>query len=88
MECRIEAKLSAKDGVSASLRGVGRIEATASRGSPTLAPFGGPYVVIPTVDGLELETSGKRMTSDVTIEAIPYAVVSNLSGGLTASIAS
>lgn len=49
--------------------------------------YDGPYVVIPTAEGFELDTELKIMRDDVTVEPIPYTEVSNLSGGLTVNIA-
>lgn len=49
--------------------------------------YEGEYEVIPTVEGLELETRDKYMTDDVKIRAIPFYEVSNQSGGNTVYIA-
>lgn len=48
--------------------------------------YEGAYIVTPSVSNQTLETANKLMQSDVTIEEIPYAEVSNNSGGKTASI--
>lgn len=47
----------------------------------------GPYDVVPTADGLTLETARKLMTQDVDIRPIPIYEVSNTSGGTTVYIA-
>jgi hypothetical protein len=48
--------------------------------------YDGTYQVTPMVTSQTLDTSNKLMQSDVVIEKIPYAEVSNNSGGKTASI--
>lgn len=48
--------------------------------------YEGAYKVIPSVSSQTLETSHKLMQSDVVVEEIPYAEVTNNSGGKTASI--
>ena len=49
-------------------------------------PYEGDYIVTPKVDQQKLDTKGTIMRDDVIIEEIPYAEVSNNSGGKTASI--
>lgn len=50
--------------------------------------YDGPYVVEPSAHGaIILETSGKAMADDVTVNKIYYAEVSNLADGMTAYIA-
>ena len=48
--------------------------------------YTGITTVTPSEDEQVLETYRKTMPADVVIEAIPYAEVSNLAGGLTATI--
>ena len=48
--------------------------------------YEGPYEVRPTPAGQTLATEGKTMKDDVTIEPIPYFVVSNEAGGETVYI--
>lgn len=48
--------------------------------------YAGPYNVRPTPTGRILATEGKVMTDDVTVEPIPYFVVSNDAGGETVYI--
>lgn len=48
--------------------------------------YEGSYKVTPSVLNQTLDTSNKLMQSDVLIEEIPYAEVSNNSGGKTATI--
>ncbi len=52
-----------------------------------LPNYEGDYTVIPKVYEQTLATKNKSMTDDVTVEAVPYAEVSNPSGGKTANIA-
>lgn len=48
--------------------------------------YGGSYEATPQVTQQSLPTQGKRMASDVTVHGIPYAEVTNESGGYTATI--
>lgn len=48
--------------------------------------YEGPYEVIPKTESIILETRNKLMDDDVTVYEIPYAEVSNLAGGKTATI--
>lgn len=48
--------------------------------------YEGSYRVTPRVSNQTLDTANKLMKSDVVIEEIPYAEVSNNSGGKTATI--
>lgn len=48
--------------------------------------YAGPYEATPQVTKQSLPTQGKRMASDVTVHGIPYAEVTNESGGYTATI--
>lgn len=48
--------------------------------------YDGEYRVIPKISAQTLDTANKLMQSDVVVEKIPYAEVSNNSGGKTASI--
>ena len=51
-----------------------------------LPDYEGTYEVTPRKVEQVLETKDKSMTDNVTVFAIPYAEVSNLGGGLTATI--
>lgn len=55
-------------------------------GDGRLPDYNGPYEVTPRKVQQVLETTNKSMVDDVTIFAIPYAEVTNLGGGLTATI--
>lgn len=48
--------------------------------------YAGPYEATPRVTQQSLPTQGRRMASDVTVHGIPYAEVTNESGGYTATI--
>lgn len=50
-------------------------------------PYDGEYVVTPTRSQQTLETANKTLTSDITVQAIPYSEVGNLGGGYTFYIA-
>lgn len=49
-------------------------------------PYTGDYTVTPKVTAQTLGTQGKTMTDDLTIKAIPYAEVTNISNGKTVTI--
>lgn len=58
-------------------------------GSPERVPlpyYEGEYNVIPDWDDIILETEQKSMSSNVTVEKIPYHETSNVSGGITVVI--
>lgn len=48
--------------------------------------YDGPYTVTPYLEAQILATKNKTMRDDVTVFEIPYAEVSNTSGGTTATI--
>ena len=54
----------------------------------TIAPdkYDGPYEVVPAVDFQLLPTMEKLMEDDVIVHPVPYAEVSNIYGGYTATI--
>ena len=49
-------------------------------------PYDGAYNVIPVFEEITLETSGKLMRRDVSVESIPVHSTTNLSGGYTVTI--
>lgn len=51
-----------------------------------LPDYEGEYTIIPSVEEQTMQTKNKTMTNDVTIMAIPYAEVSNSTGGKTVTI--
>lgn len=55
-------------------------------GSSGSSTYDGAYVVTPRVYEQTLDTDGKKMLDDVTVEVIPVAEVSNEAGGKTATI--
>ena len=61
-------------------------DVTEGAGTGVLPAYQGPYEITPRKVEQELETDNLRMTDNVTILGIPYAEVSNPSGGLTATI--
>lgn len=88
--CKISSGLSTDDQLISGTLSTGeiRLEATLNIGSGGRLPnYTGDYTVIPKVYEQTLETKNKSMTDDVTVTAVPYAEVSNPSGGLTANIA-
>lgn len=46
----------------------------------------GSYTVTPAAQARTVQTRNYRMTADMTVEAIPYAEVSNTAGGTTVTI--
>lgn len=52
-------------------------------GADELEHYEGDYEITPSVESQEMLTKNKMMDKDVTIKAIPYAEVSNTSGGCT-----
>lgn len=48
--------------------------------------YNGPYRVVPKIGDQFLRTAQTALEDDITVYAIPYAEVSNLSGGMTATI--
>lgn len=48
--------------------------------------YDGSYEVVPQVAPQTLETQHKVMNANVTVHEIPYAEVTNTSGGMTATI--
>ena len=48
--------------------------------------YEGEYELTPVWENVTLETKQKSMQEDVTMQAIPYAEVDNLSGGVTVII--
>ena len=59
---------------------------TINIGTADYEVYEGSYKVTPAVSSQTLDTSNKLMQADVLVEKIPYAEVSNNSGGKTASI--
>lgn len=58
-----------------------------AKGGMAIPEYEGPYTVIPVLhDAQELETKGKRMADDMTVEAIPVVITSNPYGGRTVVI--
>jgi hypothetical protein len=49
-------------------------------------PYVGDYEITPKITAQKLETCDKVMRDDLTINAIPYAEVSNVSNGTTVTI--
>lgn len=49
-------------------------------------PYEGSYNVRPALDAQTMQTAGRIMKKDVTVEAIPIAYIGNTAGGETAII--
>lgn len=62
------------------------VQAGGGAGDSNYEIYEGSYKVTPSVSNQTLDTANKLMKSDVIIEEIPYAEVTNNSGGKTASI--
>ena len=55
--------------------------------NPGTQRYDGPYTVTPKMEGQELETKNKLMTSNVIVEAVPVRRTANEAGGNTVYIA-
>ena len=51
-----------------------------------LPEYEGEYIITPSVEQQTMQTKNKAMNNDVTILAIPYAEVTNNTGGKTVTI--
>ena len=51
-----------------------------------IPPYDGEYDVTPGLVSQVLDTSGKRMSGDITVQEIPFTETGNLGGGYTAII--
>ena len=51
-----------------------------------LPEYEGEYTITPSIEEQTMETKNKTMSEDVTILAIPYAEVTNNTGGMTVTI--
>ena len=56
------------------------------QGGDVIQEYEGEYIVEPTFSVQTLETAGKKMTDDLTVNRIAVNSVENLSGGLTVTI--
>lgn len=63
-----------------------KVETGGGGGGERLPNYIGSYSVVPSSRPVTLPTKNKSMLDDVTIHKIPYAEVSNPSGGMTATI--
>lgn len=54
---------------------------------PPYGPYAGDYEVTPSGETQTLETKGKLLAQDIIIHPIPYQLIVNQAGGLTAQIA-
>lgn len=78
-------EISGLQELSGSLNAVGSLDGGLSI-DLAQSPYSGPYEVDPRKVEQILETAHKSMVRDVTVNAISYIEVSNLSGGVTATI--
>jgi hypothetical protein len=62
------------------------VKTTVNSDNTNIPVYKGTYTVIPNTSDQTLETAGMLMEQDTLIEEIPYSVVSNNSGGTTATI--
>lgn len=80
--CRISPSASVSGKIQSSKTVTGRLNTFGGN----YPDYTGEYMVIPTVEGLSLDTSLKIMRDDVVVKPIPYLEVTNISGGKTATI--
>lgn len=57
-----------------------------NNGYEEIETYNGSYEITPKGEDQILETADKKMKEDLTVKAIPYAEVSNTSGGTTFTI--
>lgn len=77
----ISGELSSTYTISGSVSETGTVTGTITVGGVTDYPeYEGPYEVVPTVEAQTLETAYTLLTDDVTVTAVPYYQVSNVSG--------
>lgn len=82
----LEASLTPVGSFNVSLASIGGISGSVSR-EISHEEYTGIYEVVPRVEAQVLNTADKLMRKDISIDEIPYAEVSNSSGGMTATIA-
>lgn len=91
MECicrRVVGRVTPGASVGATIQGGGVISATVAAATAAAAAiYGGPYDVTPTRYAQTLETNGKRMAGDVTVNPIPsyYGLITYNGSVLTVS---
>lgn len=83
----INGALSPIGKVVGNVSGGGKVSGEVQSAGTPMHYYDGPYDVIPRAEMQILETATKLMRDNVTVEEIPYTEVTNLSGGLTVSIA-
>lgn len=65
---------------------IGRVSVPMIVREDSYEDYEGSYVIVPSFSEQVMDVQDKHMTSDVTIESIPYSEVSNESGGFTINI--
>lgn len=79
--------LSGQGQISGELAGAGQLAGTLTIPDTVNAEFyDGAYEVTPIFAEITLETAGKTMRRDVSVESIPVHSTTNLSGGYTVTI--
>lgn len=81
----LKGEISGVQELSGSINAVGSLEGGLSV-DLAQTPYSGPYEVDPRKVEQILDTAHKSMARDVTVNAIAYIEVGNLSGGTTATI--
>lgn len=79
-------ELSASGTLSGELSGEGKLEGELSAVQQELEIYDDSYEIVPDSGFQMLLTSDKYMAEDIIVHPIPYAEVSNKSGGYTATI--
>lgn len=72
--------------VTSTLIGKTNVGAVFDGEGASVPEYKGEYSVTPSQNEQTLLTANKRMSKNVTVKEIPYAEVSNVSGGLTVTI--
>ena len=86
---RLTATISPAGSIQAEVAPGASLRATITQGpmiTSGIPNYEGPYEIRPAVQVQELQTAEKRMKDNLLILEIPYAEVTNTSGGMTATI--
>lgn len=86
---QLKATLTPYGSLQALLHSGNGLSATITQGPMMISDcpdYEGDYVIRPAIDAQELETKGKRMKTNLLVQEIPYAEVSNTTGGTTVTI--
>lgn len=69
-----------------SMNSKGTLIGSCEKADSSIERYDGAYEVTPSKDEEILETKNKKLINDITVHAVPYSEVSNISGGYTVTI--